>query len=127
MAHEAYYRALKADDEFQQELTRVYGKRAGDMRYRPDLWKDSRIKAAAKKKHEADAALHREWEKRRESNPGPRRHSAKWDRCVKDVKRKGSAVSPYAVCTSRVGNPSPRRGPWPRGKVPPHLRKFLFK
>jgi hypothetical protein len=93
----------------------------------------------------------------RESNPGRRSiHSAKWDRCVKDVKRKGTAVDPYAVCTAALGelsfragsrrtrnpcagihfhdvkelresNPKPRRGPWPRGKVPPQLRPFLFK
>lgn len=46
------------------------------------------------------------------SNPGPRHHSAKWDRCVKEVKARGSAVSPYAVCTAALNeigrNPMPR-------------------
>jgi len=29
-------------------------------------------------------------------------HSAKWDRCVKDVRKKGTAVNEYAVCTSKL-------------------------
>jgi hypothetical protein len=29
-------------------------------------------------------------------------HTAKWDRCVKKVKAKGTAVSPYAVCTAKL-------------------------
>jgi len=33
-------------------------------------------------------------------------HSAKWDRCVAKVKRKGTSVNPYAVCTSRLGRKS---------------------
>lgn len=36
--------------------------------------------------------------------PGRRRHSIKWDRCVEEVR--GTAVSPYAVCTAKLG----RRG-----------------
>lgn len=99
----------------------------------------------------------------RQRNPGPARHSAAWDRCVRDVKRKGSAVSPYAVCTAslqelsfrgknpvrdpahrklvsqlkkhfemderalRKKNPSRRRGSWPKGKMLPHLKRFVFK
>ena len=37
-------------------------------------------------------------------NPSHRSvHTAKWDRCVKDVKTKGGASSPYAVCTAMLG------------------------
>lgn len=40
----------------------------------------------------------------RQKNPSRRSvHTSKWDRCVKDVKSKGGAVSPYAVCTSMFG------------------------
>ncbi len=31
---------------------------------------------------------------------------AKWDRCVSDVKKKGGAANPYAVCTTTVGRES---------------------
>ena len=40
-----------------------------------------------------------------EKNPRRKRHSAKWDRCVRKVKKRGGAVDPYAVCTARVKNP----------------------
>ena len=30
-------------------------------------------------------------------------HTAKWQRCVEDVKAKGSAVNPFAVCTASIG------------------------
>jgi hypothetical protein len=33
-------------------------------------------------------------------------HSAKWDRCVKKVSKKGTAVNPYAVCTRSLGKKS---------------------
>jgi len=39
----------------------------------------------------------------RAMEPGKGHHSAKWDRCVNDVKKKGSSVDPYAVCTTSVG------------------------
>lgn len=39
------------------------------------------------------------------------KHSAKWDRCVKKVKRSHSAVDPYAVCTARIKNP-PKKSGW---------------
>jgi hypothetical protein len=29
-------------------------------------------------------------------------HTAKWDRCVKKVRAKGTAISPYAVCSARL-------------------------
>ncbi|MGH9760627.1 MAG: hypothetical protein ACREAC_07265 [Blastocatellia bacterium] len=41
-----------------------------------------------------------------EKNPGRKRHSAKWDRCVSDVKKSGTAKDPYAVCTSSIGRKS---------------------
>ena len=42
--------------------------------------------------------------KRRRRNPGRRSvHTAKWDRCVKDVRRKGGAANPDAVCTAMLG------------------------
>lgn len=31
------------------------------------------------------------------------------------------------IFLERQNNPKKRRGPWPKGKVPPHLRRFLFK
>jgi len=33
-------------------------------------------------------------------------HSARWDRCVKKVARKKSAVNPFAVCTKSLGKKS---------------------
>lgn len=30
-------------------------------------------------------------------------HTKKWDLCVKGVKKKGTAVNPYAVCTKSLG------------------------
>ena len=38
--------------------------------------------------------------------PQEKTHSDKWDRCVDDVTKKGSAVDPYAVCTSQLGSGS---------------------
>ena len=35
-----------------------------------------------------------------------RTHSAKWDRCVADVRASGSAESPEAVCTAQLGEES---------------------
>src|SRR5487761_1613738 len=41
---------------------------------------------------------------KRVENPGARSaHTKKWDDCVRDVKRSGSKVSPYAVCSSAIG------------------------
>jgi hypothetical protein len=40
----------------------------------------------------------------RSKNPGRRSvHTAKWDQCVKDVRKKGAAADPYAVCTAAMG------------------------
>lgn len=41
--------------------------------------------------------------------PGRRRHSRKWDHCVQQVKRRGAAVDPYAVCTAALGELSLRK------------------
>lgn len=50
--------------------------------------------------------------------------SAMYD--AKVLKRRGVV---YSVKEVRDPNPSPRkrRGSWPRGKTPPHLKRFLFK
>jgi hypothetical protein len=58
--------------------------------------------------------------------PGPRRHSKKFDRCVRDVKKSGSAKNPYAVCSKSVGR---KRNPRPRStsKMPPALRRYWRK
>jgi hypothetical protein len=66
--------------------------------------------------------------------PGKKRHSKKFDRCVKDVRRSGTPASPYAVCTRSVGNPRRRRRGMPRAlaaywrkhrakRAPPRKRK----
>lgn len=49
-----------------------------------------------------------EWESahplKRESNPSRRSiHTAKWDRCVKDISARGGAKSAAAVCTATIG------------------------
>lgn len=36
-------------------------------------------------------------------------HTAKWNRCVEDVETKGTAYSPYAVCTKKLGRKSFRK------------------
>lgn len=41
---------------------------------------------------------------------------AKFDRCVKDVKKRGGAANAYAVCTA-VGTRNPRRDPALRGET----------
>ena len=57
--HRLYYAALRADDVFQRELVRVYGKhRAGDARYKL-RHEDARITAAGKRKRKADERLRR--------------------------------------------------------------------
>jgi hypothetical protein len=60
---------------------------------------------------------------------GRRRHSAKWDRCVREVAKRGGAADPAAVCTAAVPNPRKRRrhaNPRVRStaKMPPGLRKY---
>lgn len=50
-----YRQAIRADDAFQAELVRVYGKRAGDLRYRSGNWpKESGLAGLATAKHAAD-------------------------------------------------------------------------
>jgi HK97 family phage prohead protease len=49
------------------------------------------------------------------NKPGEGTHSAKWDRCVEDVKRNNPSANAYAVCTAQLGEESFRgleRGPW---------------
>ena len=60
--HAAYRAAIKADDAFSRELTRVYGaKNAGDARYyypsNSRYKKDAKLEAAAKRKLKADVCL----------------------------------------------------------------------
>jgi hypothetical protein len=50
--------AYAADDAFQVELVRVYGKRAGDMRYQPNDFEDAALIAAHEAKRAADDAMH---------------------------------------------------------------------
>lgn len=179
-----YYAAEKADKNFQEELVRLYGKKAGDMRYRPTLWTDRKLKAAALRARRATdrwlkvmksvgsvrrsnpssahfgpkepyedfarwgpgetryvedaegrlwAGSPRGWsripgtrqtaerdiragtwkyhaELIREKNPGPHSvHTKAWDRCVKEVKAKGTATDPYAVCTAAMGEMAIRK------------------
>lgn len=53
----------------------------------------------------ANAQLVRAKQRKRghQEEPGAGKHSPAWDRCVQDVKKKGSADNAYAVCTSTVG------------------------
>ena len=50
--------AYAADDAYQAELVRVYGKNAGDMRYRSRVFEDTALIAARDAKVAADAAWH---------------------------------------------------------------------
>lgn len=50
--------AYVADDKFQAELVRVYGKRASDMRYQPNDFEDAELIAAHEAKRSADEAMH---------------------------------------------------------------------
>ena len=50
--------AYAADDAYQAELVRVYGKRAGDMRYQPNCFEDAALIAARDAKVAADTAWH---------------------------------------------------------------------
>lgn len=58
VANELRLAAYAADDAFQAELVRVYGKRAGDMRYQPNDFEDTVLIAAHEAKRAADEAMH---------------------------------------------------------------------
>lgn len=58
IANELRLAAYAADDAFHAELVRVYGKRAGDMRYQPNDFEDEALIAAERVKVAADAAWH---------------------------------------------------------------------
>ena len=62
---DTYRNALKADVAFSRELTRVYGKAAGDARYyypsNKRYKKDARLEAASQRKLKADECLRRTW------------------------------------------------------------------
>lgn len=52
----------------------------------------------------ADAKWQVDQNQARASNPSRRSiHTARWDDCVRDVKKKGGRYDPYAVCTARLG------------------------
>ena len=108
-----YYAAVKADKNFQEELVRLYGKKAGDMRYRPTLWTDRKLKAAALRARRATdrwLKVMKSVGSVRQSNPGPHSvHTKAWDRCVKEVKARGTATDPYAVCTAAMGEMAIRK------------------
>lgn len=95
-----YNQAKATDTAFQRELVRVYKGRAGDMRYQPQRWTDARIKHAAIRYQ---------------------RSADRWLRVFRAANARTDSIS----LLRRQGNPH-RRGP-PRGKVPPHLKKYLFK
>lgn len=55
---------------------------------------------------------------------------------IAQYKREGKPIGPFVAELKRRAklaerpqtNPfRRRRGPWPRGKTPPHLRKYLFR
>jgi hypothetical protein len=58
VANELRIAAYAADDAFQAELVRVYGKRAGDMRYQPNDFEDEALIKAHEAKRAADEAMH---------------------------------------------------------------------
>lgn len=47
---------------------------------------------------------------------GQKRHSAKWDRCVKKVGKKGG-TNPYAVCSASLGKESWATEPKTKGEA----------
>lgn len=53
-AEAAYYAAIAADDNYQAELVRVYGSRAGDMRYQSSKHDDPALIKAREAKLKAD-------------------------------------------------------------------------
>lgn len=68
--------------------------------------------------------------RRTNSRGRARVHTAAFDRCVTDVRRKGTAVNPYAVCSASMGErgvlPSHRRNPRPaRYIAPEHMRRRM--
>lgn len=123
-----YHSAVRADKNFSEELRRVYGKKAQDMRYRPNLWTDRKLKASALRFHRATERWLKVMKSFRTANPGSHSiHTAKWDRCVKDVSARDGAKSAAAVCTARIGYEGSvkkghrRRNPDSR-KIPSHSR-----
>ncbi len=68
VANELRLAAYAADDAFHAELVRVYGKRAGDMRYQPNDFEDTALIAAHEAKRDADDAMHASF---RAADPAP--------------------------------------------------------
>ena len=91
----AYYAPKRADDRYQMALEREHGRAAGDVRYMRGK-QSAAVRKLGAAKRRADEKMRRELEKQRaKSNPKGR---TKFDRCVKAVKRSGSAADPRAVC-----------------------------
>lgn len=63
-SHRLYAIAQRADNRFSHRLKVLYGKRAGDMRYRPAQWTDAQLKRLAESFRKATAALQKEWKVR---------------------------------------------------------------
>lgn len=97
-----YNQAKAADTAFQRELVRVYKGRAGDLRYQPHRWTDTRVK------HAGARAL---------------RATDRWMKVFRAANERSQSIS----MMQPQANPHRRKGTYPRGKVPPHLKKYLFK
>lgn len=52
-----------------------------------------------------------------------KKHSAKWDRCVREVRRRGGAVNPDAVCTGSLGRKSYAGNPRRRRRAFAHAKR----
>lgn len=48
--------------------------------------------------------------------------TGEFDRCVADVRRSGTAINPYAVCTTAMKKRKRKKNP--KGKMPPALAKY---
>lgn len=111
----AYRAAQAADARFSKALQREYKSLAGTVRYQPDKQSPAirALGAAYRKTAEAMGKALAEMRKvggsvanrRKPKNP------ARLERCVRAVKKKGGAVSPYAVCKAQMkkGNSSAQK------------------
>jgi len=104
------------------KLTKQYNPSKGEPTYEQYVWAVSNHLLGAHDeggkiihatpRHKRIEYARRIWQARRERGTDSRipdwaRNPAKLERCVKDVKKKGGAVSPYAVCKASIkGNPA---------------------
>lgn len=79
----------------------------------------------------ADAAYQRELErvygKRRAGDMRYRKHSDSGVLAAREKKIVADMRYLEHAKHAREENPKKRRGSWPKGKTPPHLKKYLFK